>query len=84
MSKDALLRALVVEDEWVARNYLVELLEGTRLAEVVGAVSSLEEAAAARGIEWIHVDYEPHLDGFYRACGFQPTLAGLISVPAPA
>jgi DNA-binding LytR/AlgR family response regulator len=44
MSKEALLRALVVEDEWVARNYLVELLEGTRLAEVVGAVSSLEEA----------------------------------------
>jgi hypothetical protein len=24
------------------------------------------------------VDYEPHLDPFYRACGFVPTLAGLI------
>lgn len=33
--------------------------------------------ARTKGIEWVHVDYEPHLDGFYRKCGFQPTLAGL-------
>jgi len=32
------LRALVVEDEWPARNYLVELLESSGLAQVVGAV----------------------------------------------
>ena len=38
------LRALVVEDEWPTRNYLVELIEGTGLAEVVGAVPTLEEA----------------------------------------
>jgi two-component system response regulator LytT len=38
------LRALVLEDEWPARNYLVELLEGTGLAEVVGAIASIEEA----------------------------------------
>lgn len=44
MSKGPALRALVVEDEWVARNYLVELLEESRLAEVVGAVGSLDEA----------------------------------------
>jgi hypothetical protein len=31
------LRALVVEDEWPTRNYLVELIESTGLAEVVGA-----------------------------------------------
>ncbi|HTQ49003.1 MAG TPA: LytTR family DNA-binding domain-containing protein [Polyangiaceae bacterium] len=41
------LRALVVEDEWPARNYLVELLETSGLAEVVGAVGSLEEARQA-------------------------------------
>ncbi len=40
----ASLRALVVEDEWPARNYLVELLEASALAEVVGAVASSEEA----------------------------------------
>lgn len=36
------------------------------------------EAARAQGCVWLHVDYAPHLDGFYRGCGFQPTLAGLI------
>lgn len=40
------LRALVVEDEWPARNYLVELLEATGHAEVVGAIASVEEARA--------------------------------------
>ena len=30
------LRALVLEDEWLARNYLVQLIEATQLAEVVG------------------------------------------------
>ncbi len=34
--------------------------------------------AREQGLEWLHVDYEPHLDGFYRGCGFQPTPAGLI------
>jgi two-component system response regulator LytT len=41
------LRALVVEDEWPTRNYLVELIEATHLAEVVGAVPSVEEAREA-------------------------------------
>jgi two-component system, LytTR family, response regulator LytT len=41
------LRVLVVEDEWPARNYLVELLVGSGLAEVVGAVATLEEAHEA-------------------------------------
>jgi DNA-binding LytR/AlgR family response regulator len=40
------LRALVVEDEWPARNYLVELIEGTGLAEVVGAIATVDEARA--------------------------------------
>ena len=43
----ARLRALVVEDEWPARNYLVELLEGSGLAEVVGAVGAADEARQA-------------------------------------
>src|SRR6267143_5237699 len=38
------LRALVLEDEWPARNYLVRLIEATELAEVVGAVASTGEA----------------------------------------
>ncbi|WP_062943790.1 GNAT family N-acetyltransferase [Rhizobium leguminosarum] len=36
--------------------------------------------ACERGAEWLHVDFEPHLTGFYRACGFGPTKAGLIKL----
>lgn len=45
------------------------------------ATRLVAEAAAAareRGATWLHVDYEPHLEGFYRGCGFTPTPAGLI------
>jgi DNA-binding LytR/AlgR family response regulator len=45
------LRALVIEDEWPARNYLVELLESSGLAEVVGAVGTLDEAKQALGAD---------------------------------
>jgi two-component system response regulator LytT len=38
------LRALVVEDEWVARNYLVELIQASALADTVGAVATADEA----------------------------------------
>jgi DNA-binding LytR/AlgR family response regulator len=41
------LRAFVVEDEWAARNYLVELLEASGAAEVVGAVASADDARDA-------------------------------------
>jgi CheY-like chemotaxis protein len=43
------LRALVVEDEWPARNYLVELIESSGLATVAGAVGGTEEARQALG-----------------------------------
>jgi GNAT superfamily N-acetyltransferase len=47
-----------------------------------GLGTQLVRAAAAqaeqRGITWLHVDYEPHLAAFYRACGFAPTQAGLL------
>jgi two-component system response regulator LytT len=49
MSEANLLKALVLEDEWPTRNYLVKLIEGTGLAEVVGAVSTLDEAHEALG-----------------------------------
>jgi GNAT superfamily N-acetyltransferase len=43
-------------------------------------VTRAVEVARRRGMHWLHVDYAPHLDGFYRTCGFQPTLAGLIAL----
>jgi GNAT superfamily N-acetyltransferase len=38
------------------------------------------EIAGRSGVEWLHVDYEQALEGFYDRCGFQPTSAGLIHV----
>ena len=49
-------------------------------------VRAATDDVAAAGCRWLHVDYEPHLDGFYRSCGFRPTRAGLIRLgggPAP-
>jgi GNAT superfamily N-acetyltransferase len=46
---------------------------GTELVAV--AAGHAREA----GCEWLHVDFEDHLAGFYfQACGFRPTQAGLI------
>jgi DNA-binding LytR/AlgR family response regulator len=45
------LRVLVVEDEWLARNYLVELLQGSGRADVVAAVATVAEAQQALGAE---------------------------------
>lgn len=41
-------------------------------------VKRAAELARERGASWLHVDYEPHLAGFYERCGFRPTQAGLI------
>lgn len=41
------LRALVLDDEWVARNYLVELLHASGLAVAVGAVGTTGDAREA-------------------------------------
>ena len=41
-------------------------------------VTQAVAAARERGIAWVHVDYEPALEGFYQSCGFRPTSAGLI------
>jgi two-component system response regulator LytT len=41
------LRTLVVEDEWATRNYLVEVLQTSGVAEVVGAVADAEAARQA-------------------------------------
>lgn len=43
---------------------------------VKGAVSMARE----HNIEWLHVDYEPHLHHFYQQCGFAPAHAGLLNL----
>ncbi|HEX2618713.1 MAG TPA: GNAT family N-acetyltransferase [Phototrophicaceae bacterium] len=48
----------------------------------IGTVLVQQAAAVARerGIEWLHVDFEPQLTGFYRGCGFKATEAGLMNL----
>lgn len=43
-------------------------------------VARATQLARERGAHWLHVDFEPHLEGFYRAAGFRPTAAGLIDL----
>ncbi len=60
------LRALVLEDEWPARNYLVQLIERTGLAHVVAAVPSTELATEALGSSPERIDVafvDVHLAG---------------------
>lgn len=40
-------------------------------------VERLRDEITAAGCRWLHVDFEPHLRGFYEACGFVPTDAGV-------
>jgi GNAT superfamily N-acetyltransferase len=48
---------------------------GVRLVEVA------RDGAKAAGCEWLHVDFEDRLRGFYfDACGFRSTNGGLISL----
>ena len=32
------------------------------------------------GCDWLHVDFGPHLESFYRECGFRATKAGLVDL----
>ena len=47
---------------------------GTELVHRATAV------ARQRGVEWLHVDFEQHLEAFYHRCGFRHTAAGLINL----
>ena len=46
----------------------------------IGSRLVLRAASEARdrNVKWLHVDFEPHLRGFYDFCGFRPTEAGLL------
>jgi GNAT superfamily N-acetyltransferase len=44
-------------------------------------VAAATEGTRAAGCEWLHVDFEDHLRGFYfGSCGFRATDAGLIAL----
>ncbi|HTP24110.1 MAG TPA: LytTR family DNA-binding domain-containing protein [Anaeromyxobacteraceae bacterium] len=61
MSEGNLLKALVLEDEWPTRNYLVKLIEGTNRAQVIGAVATVDEARealAGSSVDVVFVDIQ--------------------------
>ncbi len=43
-------------------------------------VGACIEESRKQGIEWLHVDFEPELKGFYARCGFRSTEAGLVNL----
>lgn len=47
---------------------------GTRLVQEAVVM------ARATNCEWLHVDYEPHLESFYAAASFRPSRAGVIDL----
>ena len=38
------------------------------------------EESKIRGLDWMHVDYEPQLEEFYRRAGFRPSAAGVLKL----
>ena len=46
-----------------------------------GLLREAAQAAAERGCEWLHVDFEAELEPFYRTAGYRPTAAGLLHLP---
>ncbi len=46
MSPAQKLKVFVLEDEWVARNFLVEMIEATGVASVLGAMGTFEDAVS--------------------------------------
>jgi GNAT superfamily N-acetyltransferase len=47
-----------------------------------GLLQRAAEVATERGIEWLHVDFEPRLAAFYRRAGYRHTEAGLLNLKA--
>lgn len=46
-----------------------------------GLVAAAATAAREAGCEWLHVDFDDDVAGFYvHGCGFTPTAAGLLSL----
>ena len=49
-----------------------------------GLVAAAVRDVEAAGCEWLHVDFEPHLAGFYGRCGFRGTAAGVLPLSGAA
>jgi GNAT superfamily N-acetyltransferase len=50
----------------------------------LGLIERAVTRARERGLQWLHVDYEPSLVEFYRRAGFRSKSAGLLQLSPPA
>ena len=82
------LRALILEDEWVARNYLTRLVEGSGLAEVVGGLAdvaqarqALEASKSGFPVDVMFVDVHLVGDGAEAGLDLVRSLAGVPDTP---
>jgi GNAT superfamily N-acetyltransferase len=74
--------AKVVGDGGVHGFLLDPTVAPTRQRNGIGRslVQACANEARQQGIEWLHVDFEPGLEGFYLSCGFSPTKAGVLNL----
>lgn len=47
----------------------------------LGLVHTARDSTSSAGCEWLHVDFDDDLRGFYlEVCGFEPTNGGLMAL----
>jgi len=82
--EDALIGFVNVAWDGAVHAFILDtLVAGSHGRRGVGTalVAAAVEGARAAGCEWLHVDFDDELRGFYfDACGFAPTNAGLIAL----
>jgi len=82
--EDALIGFVNVAWDGAVHAFILDtLVAGSHGRRGVGTalVAAAVEGARAAGCEWLHVDFDDELRGFYfDACGFAPTNGGLIAL----
>jgi GNAT superfamily N-acetyltransferase len=64
---------------WIQDTMVAESARGRGVATQLVAMA--RDQARKAGCEWLHVDFDDHLEPFYfDACGFTPTNGGLIAL----
>ncbi|MCC8246454.1 GNAT family N-acetyltransferase [Saccharothrix luteola] len=81
---DALVGFVNVAWDGAAHAFVLDtLVTATARRRGVGRqlVATAVDGARAAGCEWLHVDFDDHLEPFYfDSCGFRPTKAGLVAL----
>jgi GNAT superfamily N-acetyltransferase len=66
---------------WIQDTMVATQLRGQGVGTQLVTVAC--DAARDAGCEWLHVDFDEHLRGFYLgSCGFNPSSAGVIALRA--